>query len=544
MGGLLGSLALGTMAIAGNLFPPYLTELGINAMPLYQSPYQLSGRKIALGQLEIGRPVQFLWDKLGRWRPPYHLAGIFHLDQMVPQNRYLESHATMVAQAMVSNDKRYLGVAPKARLYATAVGPQSQNFQPQQCLAAQFLSQRNGGDLRAINLSYGESLTRDDREKAQLDGNALLSLCLDWLSQQESVLFVVAGNQGKGGIPIPTDHYNGLTIAYSTQPHPQGVYDKLAFANLSQEPVGIGKRLVQLEINRQGRRGVNLVAPGSDVTFYDVNGQPETVSGSSFAAPLVTGTIALLQEFGDRQLFSPTPSPHWTLTHRRPEVIKAVLINAAVKIKNADLGMAYTLHSKKNWDWQQTPAYTNPQIPLDLELGSGQLNGLRAVQQFQAGAHSPSSVLPAIAWDYGTISPQQTVTYSLAAPLKAGSFATATLVWNRDVQLLDKNNNQQYDPGESFQPGSLTNLDLFLIPASESSPEPSASITCASQSQVDNLEHFFCPIPQTGLYQIQVKSSSRLPDQPQAYALSWWTVTKTPAPSWSSTRDDPTITEQ
>ena len=527
--GALGGIVFSSLAIASPL-PPHLTQLGINAAPLYQPEYQLSGHKIALGQMEIGRPVQFLWDKLGRWQPPYRLAGIFHLDRLAPQNRYLESHAGMVAQVMVSNDKRYPGIAPKARLYATAVGPQSQNFQPQQCLAAQFLSQRNGGDVRGINLSYGESFGRDEREKAQLDGNALLSLCLDWLSQRQKVLFVVAGNQGKGGIPIPTDHYNGLTIAYSTQAEPQGFYDKLAFPNLSQEPVGMGKRLIQLEINQQQRRGVNLVAPGSNFTLYNVNGKPETVSGTSFAAPLVTGMIALLQEFGDRQLLQKLPNPRWTVNHRRPEVIKAVLINAAVKIKNTDLAMDYTLYSKKNQHWQQTPAYTqngslgDRRIPLDLEMGSGQLNAWRGLQQFKAGSHGPDQPIPAIAWDYHTLSPQETITYSGQKPLKAGSFATITLVWNREVKLIDHNQNQQYDVGETFAADPLTNLDLFLVKTPAKNTDQPIKVICASQSQVDNIEHIFCPIPETGFYQIQVKAAADSPRKNQAYALSWWTV--------------------
>lgn len=509
------------VVLAAPVYPPYLTDLGIHATPLYQAPYQLSGRKIALGQLEIGRPVQFLWDKLGRWHPPYDLAGIFHLDQMAPHNRYLESHAGMVAQVMVSHDKRYPGVAPNARLYATAVGPQSVNYQPQQCLAAQFLSQRNGGDLRAINLSYGESLARDDRKTPQLDGNALLSLCLDWLSQQEQVLFVVAGNQAKGGIPIPTDHYNGLTIAYTTQRHPQGVYDKVAFANLSQAPVGIGRRLIQQEINQQGRQGVNLLAPGSNFTLYDVNGKPETVSGSSFAAPLVTGTIALLQEFGDRQAQrNPNPTPR-TLAYRQPMVMKAILINAAVKIADEDLGTTYTLYTKKNRDWRQTKAYGDRRLPLDLELGSGQLNAARALQQLQAGPHSPTQSLPAIAWDSGQILPQSTVEYALDQPLKAGSYATITLVWPRQVTLIDTNQNHQYDVGETFRAAPLNNLDLRLVKA-EPTPQGKAPIICTSESLVDNVEHIFCPIPETGHYRLQVKATAST--MPQAYALSWWTV--------------------
>jgi hypothetical protein len=300
----------------------------------------------------------------------------------------------------------------------------------------------------------------------------------------------------------------------------------LAFANLSQDPVGMGKRLVRREINQQERRGVNLVAPGSHFSLYSVNGKPETVTGTSFAAPLVTGTIALLQEFGDRQLWRQKNNPHGTLAHRRPEVSKAVLVNAAVKIKNADLGMGYTFYSKKNRTWLQSQAYTNARIPLDLEMGSGQIDAVRALQQFQAGAHAPHSPVPPIAWDYGTILPQQTITYSLQKPLKAGSFAAVTLAWHRQVNLLDQNRNQQYDLGEAFHAEPLTNLDVIFVKSTASHAEDAKTITCRSQSRVDNLEHFFCPIPQAGFYQIQVKSLSNLSGNSQAYALSWWTVEK------------------
>ncbi len=504
----------------------YLGEGGINSLYLRRSPYSLTGHKIAIGQMEMKRPVQYHWDKLGRWNPPYRLAGLFHLEQLVPKNRHLDSHAGMVAQMMISQDKRYPGVAPGAKLYSTALSPLKQNQQPQQCQAAQFLSQRNGGDVRAINLSYGEKLERDERETPTLDGNALLTLCLDWLSHRYGVLFVVAGNQGTGGIPIPTDHYNGMTIAFSMssqqgkgQRDREGIYNRLGFSNLSQRPVGIGRRLIRKEINTQERQGVNLVAPGSNFPLYDINGKLDIQTGSSFAAPLVTGTVALLQEYGDRQLTQPAPSSQWTVATRRPEVMKAILINSAVKIRHASLGTTYTLFDKHNRHWLEKSAFINERIPLDLQLGGGQLNALRALQQFQAGSHSPDQQsVPAIAWHYGQISttPQ---TYSLVAPLLQGSYAVVTLVWPRQVNLQDTNGNQQFDPGETLQAASLTNLDLALVRT-----DGGKSVTCASRSRVDNVEHFFCPIPATGQYQIQVRSPEGGRIQTQSYALAWWTI--------------------
>lgn len=500
-------------------------KAGINARRLHEAPYNLLGRKIAIGQVEIGRAGKFGWDKAASGDYPLDVANIFYRDRAANPNQHLDPHAIMVATVMISQDKELRGVAPEAELYSAAVGSLRRAGQPEECLTSQYVALRNGDDVRAINFSFGESLDRDPREKAKLDGDALLTRCIDWSARVHNVLYVIAGNQGQGGIPIPTDHYNGITTAYSTQR--EGRYTKVDFPNLSGDPTGIGRRLVEKEINTKGRTGVSLVAPGHRIKVYHPDRESVQVSGSSFAAPHITGTIALLQEYSDRvlkdisELESSPYQPRWSLDARRHEVMKAVLLNGADKIENPTQQMSRTLYSKQNYTWLESRAYNNPNLPLDLEMGAGHLNAFRAYQQYSAGKWNPKNNVPNIGWDYRQVEANSYQDYEIAQPLKGGSYASITLTWDRLVELNDKNNNERFDVGESFRDRGVNNLNVFLIPTGEGA---SGKSECASTSDVDSIEHIFCKIPETGTYKIRVQFAQQANKSVQSYGLAWWTI--------------------
>ncbi|MGD1854855.1 MAG: S8 family serine peptidase [Leptolyngbyaceae cyanobacterium] len=502
---------------------------GIDARRLHQPPYNLTGKKIAIGQVEGGRPGFFGLDKLSIPNNPVPVTQVLQLDGAAIADEYIDNHANHVASVMISREKRLTGVAPDATLFSAAIGPLSGEFsgQPQECLTTQHIALRNSGDVRAINFSFGEPLISDPRPDASLDGNALLTQCVDWSSIAHKTLYVIAGNQGGGGIPIPTDNFNGINVAYSTQV--DGQFVKVDYANSSSEPTFSPRGTGEPESNVGPRRSINLVAPGDDIVMLNPNGQEVTSSGSSFAAPHVVATVALLQEWGDRQI----RTADWQLDAREPMVMKAVLLNAADKILDAgdgqNLGMSRTLLDETNQTWLESDAYLDPAIPLHRELGTGHLNAFRAYEQFNGGQWIPGDV-PVRGWDYNSLSAAQNSSepdaaytdYVIDTPLKADSYFAATLAWERQVSLVENSPDGLYEIGERFEAEELNDLNLYLMPIDE---EDTANSIWSSVSSVDSLEHIFYKIPQSGRYKLRVVYKQQLtPKEPQSYGLAWWGV--------------------
>ncbi|MGK7887866.1 MAG: S8 family serine peptidase [Leptolyngbyaceae cyanobacterium] len=525
-GGIAGGLAIALLSSPVFSLATSVAEAGIDALRLHDAPYNLQGRKIGLGQVEIGRPPQYRLD-IGAAPPPGYAVQVHRVlfrDEAATTDDYVDPHAANVASVMISRDKNLTGVAPAARLFASAIGFADRDRQPLECLASQAVAMQNGGDVRATNFSFGESLRNDPRPNARLDGNALLTLCIDWSSVTHDVLYVIAGNQGAGGIAIPTDHFNGLTVTNSTQV--DGRFVKVDYSSLGSEPEIIINGNPELETNVGSRRSVNIVAPGTRLRMFNPNGRVIRQTGTSFAAPHVTATVALLQEFGDRQLFD--KAPNWSLDSRNPQVMRAVLMNSADKIEDEGdglmLGMARTVLTHRNFTWLDSDAYTDPTLSMSAELGTGHLNAYRAYEQFKAGRWTPNTTVPVMGWDYNAVALDSDETpeyqdYIIDAELQADSYISITLAWPRQVNLQDGNNNDMYEAEESFAEAGLNDLNLYLMPAEADDTDESL---WSSVSEVDSVEHIFHRLPDTGRYKIRVEYEEQVNDNIQSYALAWW----------------------
>lgn len=249
-----------------------------------------------------------------------------------------------------------------------------------------------------------------------------------------------------------------------------------------------------------GRCGVDIVAPGNCLV-PDINNTTDyriTGNFSSFATPVVSGTIALLAQEAHREPdLRPAIAPDGGNC-----TMRAILLNSATKLPY--------------WHKGQLTPEDDHEYSLDFVQGAGALNAVSAHHQLTAGQNDGSQT-STIGWDNNTIEKNLEIEKIYRIEAKETDYITATLIWHRHYR-------DEYPFEASFE----TDIDLRLELWAVNPNNPNGGyLLDYSDSVDDNIEHIHTPADSNCTSYELVVRLSQLPEKQnpdensERYGLAW-----------------------
>jgi hypothetical protein len=316
---------------------------------------------------------------------------------------------------------------------------------------------------------------------------------------------------------------NFTTVSYFSSRGPQDYYDpQNGVVPGVRAPISLvapGTSLVSAFYGGQtGGNGAQLASSQPDPSGGGTDWYSLGLAGTSFAAPIVAGGVALLD--------SASYQNWWGANSRDARVIKAVLLTSATKLPGWNNGQATnaagTIVTTQSLDWSQGAGMLNLDAAYDVYLtGTADVPGMGGGPIAKRG------------WDCGSISMNANPggiahnDYVMTAMETKGEVMTVTLAWFRDrgdpvfVDALDPDNQSL-----TTDDIGMANLDLEVWDSAFT------TLVATSMSVYNNTEHLYFAIPDDGLYAIRVTYAGQVFGIPaeEIYGLAW-NVTPVPEPS-------------
>jgi len=276
--------------------------------------------RIRIGVIDTG--IDYLHEAFGGgFGTGFTVEGGYNFVADNSDPRDDNGHGTHVAGIIAANSPSFKGVAPGSRLFAYKVLDAGGNGSTSMVIAA--IEQAIRDSVQIINLSLG---TPDG------DPDDILSRSVDLAVDAGVVVVVAAGNDGNyGTIASPGAAREALTV---------GATDiNNAVASFSSK--GPSNKIYGFK--------PDIVAPGESILSAKMNGGYVRMSGTSMAAPYVTGMVARLKEL----------HPAWS----------AVQLRDAILASAKDLGAPVFAEGRGTLDTAKAAAAASAITPASISFG-------------------------------------------------------------------------------------------------------------------------------------------------------------------------------
>lgn len=523
----------------------------------------LNGDGVVMGQIEPGLPDQAHgafenWAAFNTSRLSYSGAA--------PAAGASSAHATKVASIMVGYDPLALQVDGQGRLVApgdeygragntesgfTGIAPRarlvSRNWTDAAGVTTDITTIASVANMKVVNMSAGYSQSNGANPKPTGDNPE--ERAIDRVVENNSIVWVKsAGNDGTmfGGsqnLSMPAGTYNGIVVGAvefdrvaatpDGQTHPthfdvahaivanfssRGPTDPDSSGNTRSKPDLVAQGVGNLAAYSYDRLAGNSFI--RDATYGESQGRglystsqrysdtsTWTSIGTSFAAPTVAGTAALMVQKARQMGLPPAEDPR---------VIKSILQTTADKPANWEKGKA------------DAGADDSTRIPLSYDWGAGLLDPVGAVSLLSAGIAPNPRYITDSGWyftnmqnadrtgfngrfDNGTVGNLTGDAFLLTDVLDDTSL-TITLNWYSHVTGANVRN-------------TLTQMFMQLYTLDAGVWEPIPGMEFRSDSTSDNLQHIFVnqmPVGGNVLCRVFLNGNIPVANAPaEGYGISW-----------------------